>query len=125
MPLSPMLDPRRCGVGAVLWGHQRDHGPRGGGRAPPSRACASAAPPQELADPSPLLLREFWIEKGTERKGMDLGKLGSGGGVTGISSVHDFCFVSGSVWLNQIDANGATCLVGWVLLNQHLRSAYA
>jgi hypothetical protein len=39
---------------------------------------------------------------------MDLGKLGTGEGVTGISSVHDFRFGPGSVWLDQIDANGAT-----------------
>jgi hypothetical protein len=75
--------------------------------------------------PSPLLLCEFWIEKGMGRKGMDLGKLGTGEGVTGISSVGDFRFGPGSVWLDRIDANGATWLVGWVLLNQHLRSAYA
>jgi hypothetical protein len=56
---------------------------------------------------------------------MDLGKLGTGEGVTGISSVGDFRFGPGSVWLDRIDANGATWLVGWVLLNQHLRSAYA
>jgi hypothetical protein len=35
---------------------------------------------QELTDLSPLLLHEFWIEKGMGRKGMDLGKLGTGGG---------------------------------------------
>jgi hypothetical protein len=56
---------------------------------------------------------------------MDLGKLGRGGGVTGISSVRDFRFGLGSVWLDRIDANGATWLVGWVLLNQHLQSAHA
>jgi hypothetical protein len=39
--------------------------------------------------------------------------------------VRDFRFGLGSVWLDQIDANGATWLVGWVLLNQHIRSAYA
>jgi hypothetical protein len=53
------------------------------------------------------LLREFWIEKGMGRKGMDLGKLGTGEGVTGISSMRDFCFGPGSVWLDRIDANGA------------------
>jgi hypothetical protein len=57
---------------------------------------------------------------------MDLGKLGGGGEeVTGTSSVRDFRFSPGSVWLDQIDANGATWLVSWVMINQHLRSAYA
>jgi hypothetical protein len=56
---------------------------------------------------------------------MDMGKLGIGGGVMGISFVHDFCFGPGSVWLDRIDTNDATWLIGWVLLNQHLHTAYA
>jgi hypothetical protein len=56
---------------------------------------------------------------------MDLGKLGRGEGVTGISSVRDFCFGPGLVWLDRINVNGATWIIGWVLLNQHLRSTYA
>jgi hypothetical protein len=50
---------------------------------------------------------------------------GRGEGVTRISSARDFHFGPGSVWLDGIDANGATWLVGWILLNQQLRSAYA
>jgi hypothetical protein len=66
-----------------------------------------------------MLLREFWIKKGIERKGMDLWKLGTGDGVTSISSVRDFHFDPDSIWLDRIDENGATWLVNWILLNQH------
>jgi hypothetical protein len=33
---------------------------------------------------------------------MDLGKLETGEGVTGILSVRDFCFDPGSIWLDRL-----------------------